>query len=132
MLTAKNYDFSFSGLKTAVLYYLRDNPLTADSYKLKASVARAFSEAALDVLIKKTLRAAESTNAKSILLSGGVAANRSLREALSKAAKTRKLNFLVAEPKYNTDNAVMIAAASYLQHFRGKRNKLEANGSLGI
>ncbi len=131
------YDFSFSGLKTAVLYYLRDNPLTANSSKLQAEVARAFSNAAIDVLVQKTLRAAESAKARSILLSGGVAANRSLRATLQKETKKRGLRFMVAEKKYNTDNAVMIAAAAYLQYLRAPvRNRLKhplkANGSLGI
>ncbi len=127
MLGTKDYDFSFSGLKTAVLYYLRDHKDAEP-----ALVARAFSDAALDVLIQKTIRAGKATGAKAVFLSGGVAANKTLRERLGKEAKKLGMKFLVAEPKYNTDNAVMIAAAGYVTYLRKKRYKLSAKGDLSI
>lgn len=127
MLGQKNYNFSYSGLKTSVLYYLRDNPAAN-----KADVAASFAQAATDVLVKKTLRAVGEHKANSILLSGGVAANKLLRSRLQKEAKKEGLNFLVAERKWNTDNAVMIAAASYINYLRGKKFKLEARGDLEI
>src|SRR3989344_1075325 len=133
---AGEYDFSFSGLKTAVLYYLRDNPRTR-----RADIAACFEQAAVDVLLLKTVRAAKSASAHSIMLSGGVAANQHLRDALKKEKGKIGLRFLVADMRYNTDNAVMIAAAGYIDLLarrsqgaggRKKKYPLTANGALNI
>jgi N6-L-threonylcarbamoyladenine synthase len=147
MLHQKNYDFSYSGLKTAVLYYVRDSfsnlrssasaKASADrqnklSLKLKADVAASFQEAALEVLVAKAKRAVEEYGARSILLSGGVAANRPLREKLGKLSKKLGIRFLVAEFKHNTDNAVMIAVAAYINFLKKKKYPLVANGALNI
>src|SRR5258708_7213874 len=78
MLHDKSYDFSFSGLKTSVLYYLRDHKKAN-----KADVAASFQQAAFDVLVTKTIRAARESDARSVMLSGGVAANRGLRARLA-------------------------------------------------
>ncbi|MGC9968679.1 MAG: tRNA (adenosine(37)-N6)-threonylcarbamoyltransferase complex transferase subunit TsaD [Minisyncoccia bacterium] len=131
MLTDKNYDFSFSGLKTAVLYYLRDMK-RAPSAKEKADVAAGFEQAAVDVLVAKTKRAAQERGAESILLSGGVAANKHLRKALARAAGLVGAGFFVPDFKYNMDNAAMIGAAGYLAHLRKKRFRLAARGDLTI
>jgi N6-L-threonylcarbamoyladenine synthase len=130
MLNQKNYQFSYSGLKTSVLYYLRDHPEAN-----KADIAASFAAAATDVLVLKSMRAVREFGARSILLSGGVAANALLRAKLAKEAKKAKVSFLVADRGYNTDNAVMIGAAAYMNHLRGKRSRpggLEARGQLGI
>lgn len=129
MLSQKNYDFSFSGLKTSVLYYLRDHK----NAKIE-NVAAGFERAAFDVLIGKTLRAAKEFGAKSILVSGGVAANKTLRAEFKKAIKKSKNNFLFFIPdlKFCGDNAAMIAASSYIDYSRKKKYKLEANGNLTI
>lgn len=127
MLNDKNNDFSFSGLKTSVLYHLRDN-LNAK----KEDVAASFQAAAIETLAGKTEKAAKSMRARSIHLSGGVAANQALRQALQKAATRQKTSFLAAEMKFNTDNAVMIGIAGYLAHLRGKKLPLKANGGLNI
>ena len=127
MLNQKNYDFSFSGLKTSVLYHLRDNPA-----EKPADVAASFTAAAIEVLVQKTMRAARGAGARSVMLSGGVAANRDLRKALAPACRRQGSRFLVADMKYNTDNAVMIGAAGYIGFLRKKRYKLEANGALDV
>lgn len=127
LLRDKSYDFSFSGLKTAVLYYLRDHPNAS-----RTNVAASFQQAIVDTLLTKTLRAAVQFRAKSILLSGGVAANKTLRREMQRTAEENGLQFLVANPRYNTDNAVMIAAAGYLAYLRGKKYPLRANGALNI
>ncbi len=127
MVYEKNYDFSYSGLKTSVLYYLRDNPKTE-----KADIATSFQEAALDVLIRKTLRAAREFGAESIVLSGGVASNKPLRQKLNRETKKTGLRFLVAEFKHNTDNAVMIAVAAYINFLKKKKYPLVANGAMNI
>jgi N6-L-threonylcarbamoyladenine synthase len=127
MIHEPGYETSFSGLKTAVRYFLHDNP-----HASKADVARAFSEAATDVLAAKVKRAAEAYKAKSILLSGGVAANEMLRTKLKKTADTLKKKFVVAEREFNTDNATMIAVAAYIAHQEKRVLPLEAHGDLGI
>ena len=111
MLNKQNYEFSFSGLKTSVLYYLRDNPKAN-----KADVAASFQQAVIDVLVKKTVRAAEEYKAKSILLCGGVSANKTLREKLELEAKSYKLKADIFSPEkiYCTDNAAMIGAYALL------------------
>lgn len=127
MLHAKNFDFSFSGLKTSVLYYLRDHT------KAKSTdVAAAFQAAAVEVLIKKTIRAAVEKNAKSVILSGGVAANRLLRETLETECRERKLKFFAPPMNFNTDNAMMIGAAAYINILQKKSYPLTANGNLSL
>ena len=127
MLKEKNYEFSFSGLKTAVLYYLRDNPAAS-----KANVAASFQQAVIDVLVGKTVRAAKEFNVKSILLCGGVSANKALRSALRVAAKKLGTEFFVPDFEYNTDNAAMIAAAAYVQKLRNKKLRLIAQSNLTL
>jgi N6-L-threonylcarbamoyladenine synthase len=124
---AGEFDFSFSGLKTSVLYYLRDNP-KAD----KADVAASFQKAATDVLVAKAVRATKKYETKSIILSGGVAANAFLRENLKNAAKEINLKFLVPPINFNTDNAVMIAAAAYIQYLKKKKHAIRANANLNL
>ncbi|MEK7187969.1 MAG: tRNA (adenosine(37)-N6)-threonylcarbamoyltransferase complex transferase subunit TsaD [Patescibacteria group bacterium] len=140
----KNYEFSYSGLKTSVLYYLRDlspNPHTL-SPKIRADVAASFERAATDVLVHKANRAIKEFGAKSIVLCGGVAANKQLRKKLSGLAKQHKIQLFVPEFKHNTDNAVMIAVAGYMTLLRksakggsasgGKKYPIRANGNMGI
>lgn len=127
MIYDKNYDFSFSGLKTSVLYYLRDNPKAK-----KADVAASFQKAAVDVLVAKAVRAAKEFKTKSIILSGGVAANMFLRKTLENAAREIGRNFLVPPMDFNTDNAVMIAVAAYIQSLRKKKYAIRAQGNLNL
>jgi len=127
MMRDKNYDFSFSGLKTSVLYYLRDNPKAN-----RADVAASFQKAAVDVLVAKTIRAANEFKVKSVILSGGVAANTFLREMLGNAVRKNGWNFLVPPMNFNTDNATMIAAAAYIQHLRKKNHAIRAQANLNL
>lgn len=137
MINSKDYDFSFSGLKTAVLYLIKD--LEKNGYALndfRAAVAAEFQQAVIDVLISKTLKAAENYKVKSILLGGGVAANKNLRERMKKAVKEKLPKVLYHEPRleFTTDNAAMIAAAASF-HLREKKKwpkmEVEANLRLG-
>ena len=123
----KNYEFSFSGLKTSVLYYLRDNP----NAKF-ADVAASFQQAVIDVLVGKTFRAVKEHKAKSILLCGGVAANKALRRVLKLTAKRLGVNFFVSDFEFNTDNAAMIAVAAYFQKLRGRARRLVAQSNLNL
>lgn len=122
------YNFSFSGLKTSVLYYLRDNPKAK-----KTDVAASFQKAVIDTLVKKTIHAAQEHKAKSILLCGGVAANKALRDNLQQATNNLQLDFIVPDFQFNTDNAAMIAAAAYINLLsRKKRLAIGAQGNLTI
>ncbi len=128
MLNQKNYNFSFSGLKTAVLYLLKELGLKAKSFQLKADVCASFQQAVINVLVKKTIKAAkeykvhpvksseEFNRAKSILLSGGVSANKLLRNTLQKEAKKLKLFYSQPDFQYTGDNAAMIALAGYYKY----------------
>jgi N6-L-threonylcarbamoyladenine synthase len=121
MLGASSLDFSFSGVKTAVLYYCRGQdmkgPSKVDSMSKQkiADVAASFQSAVIDVLVKKTQRAAKETGARTVLLGGGVAANNELRRALQQMCDSSKppRNLLCAPKQYCTDNAVMVASLAY-------------------
>ncbi|MDO8442864.1 MAG: tRNA (adenosine(37)-N6)-threonylcarbamoyltransferase complex transferase subunit TsaD [bacterium] len=142
MLNQHNYDFSFSGLKTSVLYYVRDHlPTNAPKWKAdlstvalaKADIAASFQQAAIDVLTKKTMRAAEEFSARSVILCGGVACNKTLRETIKKESERRGLDFFAPEMKFNTDNAAMIGAAAYIHSLAKKRvYKIEADSNLNL
>ncbi len=133
MLHEKNYEFSFSGLKTAVLYYMRDHaPVAVAATPSRADVAASFQEAVLDVLTRKTMRAVREYGAHSVILCGGVAANKALRLRLGRETRKAGCSFLVPLFKYNLDNAAMIGLAGYVTHLRGKKYPLRADGSLGV
>ena len=134
MMYTKDYDFSFSGLKTAVLYKVRE--LKTTNYKLKAEFCYEIQQAIIDVLIHKTLKAARDFGAKSIILGGGVAANEELRRKFNYQLKTKnyQLNFLVPPKNLCTDNAAMVAVAAYFNRKKASRNwkNIKADGNLKI
>ena len=115
MIKAKNFDFSFSGLKTAVLYATKKHPDLLTDIDFKTKVAHEFQQASIDVLISKTLAAAEKYQPKTIMLAGGVSANKELRSQFGEAILERKLavNYIIPDITYAGDNAVMIAVAGY-------------------
>ena len=113
------YDFSYSGLKTAVINYVHTQESKGLEVK-KEDVAASFQHSAIDVLIEKAIKAAEQFNYKTIAISGGVGANGYLREALKKAAESKGFKLILPEKRYCTDNAAMIGAEGYLQY--KKRN----------
>jgi len=127
LLDRDSLDFSFSGIKTAVLYYCRGqdmkgrNRVDSMTGRQIADIAASFQAAVVDVLVEKTRRAAEKINAKTILLGGGVAANKSLRAALRKLCDhPEQSKKLVVSPKqYCTDNAVMVASLAYYKFKAG-------------
>ena len=127
MMHDKSYDFSYSGLKTSVLYYLRDHKEVK-----KEDIAASFQEASLDVLVQKTKRAVQEFAAKSILLSGGVAANKALREKLRVLSLKSNVSFFAPPMDFNTDNAVMIGVAGYMNILRKKNHRITAQGDMRI
>lgn len=124
MLKSNNFDFSFSGLKTAILYKVQK--MTSSEIKKRTpEICRAFQDASIEVLVSKTIKAARKNNARSILLAGGVAANKKLREELKLSAEKSGFNFFVPEFKLCTDNAAMIAVAAY---FMSQKKKPATDG----
>jgi tRNA N6-adenosine threonylcarbamoyltransferase len=120
------YDFSFSGLKTAVLRAVRspEPSPTNSSSDARADLARGFQDAALAVLVAKTAHAVESSGYRRAMIGGGVACNRALASALRERLAGRAV-VSVASPRLNTDNAAMIAAAGAWRLTRGERSGLD-------
>ena len=121
MLDRPGLEFSFSGLKTAVLHAVRGRELTP---QLRADVARAVQEAIVDTLTAKALRALEYTGLNALVVSGGVSANRSLRERLSAAAGSRGARVYYPRIEFSTDNAAMIAVAGLKRLEAGQHDTL--------
>ena len=132
MMKDKNYDFSFSGLKTSVLYYIRDHKEQSRNKHFVEDVAASFQAAAVETLAHKTARAVQEFKAQSIILAGGVAANRSLRETLERTSKKLGVHFFAPPMAYNTDNAAMIAAAAYIQTLKKKNHRITAQANLTL
>ncbi len=131
IINEKNYDWSFSGLKTAVLNEVKDRKLNKEE---KQKIAAEVQEAIVDVLIKKTLRAVQEYQPKSLLLGGGVAANTRLKEKFEIAISEHvsDTNFFVPPPKLCTDNAAYIASFAHFNHSPVPWEKINANPQLTI
>ena len=113
------YDFSYSGLKTAVINYMHTAEQKGEEIN-KADVAKSFQCAAIDVLIDKAFAAIKETGCKTLAVSGGVGANGYLREELKTRCEKEKVKLVLPSKRYCTDNAAMIGAEGYLQYL--KRN----------
>ncbi len=124
MMYSKDYDFSFSGLKTAVLYAFQKASKNQKASKLyKELMAKEIQEAIIDVLIKKTLRAVAAYQAKSVMLGGGVTANNELQKRLLYKLKKLdpKINFFSPAKKLCTDNGAMVGATGYFNLLKSKK-----------
>ena len=136
MIGAKNYNFSFSGLKTAVLYKIRE--MGELNEEMKAEMCHEFQQAAIDVLISKTIRAAKEYKARTIVLGGGVAANSELRKQLAKKIEKELplSTFYFPLSNFAGDNAAMIALTAYFRWLKQKKpafsRALRANGNLKL
>ena len=120
------YDFSFSGLKSAVLNYL--NSCEMKGIKInQADVAASFQKAVIDVLVGHSMDAIKDFDLKKFAIAGGVASNSSLRAAFEEACKQKGLTFYHPSPVYCTDNAAMIGVAGYYEYIRGIRHGWELN-----
>jgi N6-L-threonylcarbamoyladenine synthase len=129
MIHSKDYDFSFSGLKTAVLYMIRDGGKLTKQFKAK--IAREFEDAAIEVLVAKTARAVQEYKVQTLIIGGGVSANTHLQETLKNKLKDTKLYF--PTKGLSTDNALMIAIAGYFQsQKKNSRMPMKANGNLKL
>ena len=114
MMHSKDFDFSFSGLKTAVLTLVKKQPELTDT--IKANIAASFQESITEVLIYKTLKAMDSLNLNQIVVSGGVGANKQLREKLTNSSQKNNFQLFFPSLEFCTDNGAMIALAGYLRH----------------
>jgi N6-L-threonylcarbamoyladenine synthase len=117
------YDFSFSGLKTAVLNAVKGSDLETD----RGAIARAFQDALVDTLVEKTVRAAREFGRDRVVLGGGVACNTSLVHAMRERFATRGVQVFAPSPRLATDNAAMIARAGLFHLERGERSTLDLN-----
>ena len=120
------YDFSFSGLKSAVLNYLHHAEQLGEEIN-RADVAASFQAAVVDVLVDKTLQATKEYGIDKIALAGGVASNSALRAGMEAACKKAGKTLFFPSPIYCTDNAAMIGAAAYYEYKKGVRHGLDLN-----
>ncbi len=136
MLNTKDFDFSFSGLKTAVLYLIKKIPDLND--KIKAEIAREFEDATVEVLVSKTLKAIKKYKIKTFIVAGGVAANKRLKKTFEEKIDKKETDLLFPTKELSTDNSVMIALAGYFQYLNKKRpfgsarGKIKAQGNLEL
>lgn len=125
MMDSGDFAFSFSGLKTSLLYLL---PKLGDTVQAQLpDLCASFQEAIVEVLVEKTLRAAKKHRQKCISVSGGVSCNHRLREAFKQRCEKAGIELLLAEPSHTTDNAAMISYAAVQQWKRGKTSPLTAD-----
>jgi len=138
MIYQKNYDFSFSGLKTAVLYDFKNRPSKVRKSKIYIpEMTKEVQQAVIDVLIYKTLKVAKNFKARVIILGGGVAANRELRKQFQKRIKKElpNIQYLISNIQFCTDNAAMVGVAGYFHYLKGEKynlEKIKANANLKI
>ena len=142
MMFTKDYDFSFSGLKTAVLYLIRDlkekNPNILNDSKIKQQIAKEFEDATIEVLVHKTIKAIKKYKIKTLIVGGGVSANKYLQEQLKIKIKKEKLKTKIHFPSRDLtgDNALMIAVAGYFQYknkkYTTRLETIKAQGNLSL
>lgn len=120
------YDFSFSGLKSAVLNYLNSCQMKGENYS-QADVAASFQKAVVDVLVEHSLRAVKKYGYHKFAIAGGVASNSSLRGAFERECATANIEFYHPSPIFCTDNAAMIGVAGYYEYLKGVRSGNDLN-----
>ena len=120
------YDFSFSGLKSAVLNYINGCKMKGETFD-PADLAASFQKAVVEVLVGNSMRAVEKLGMKKFAIAGGVASNSALREAMEEACEKRGMKFYRPSPIYCTDNAAMIGAAAYYEYLAGTRSGWDLN-----
>lgn len=125
------YDFSFSGVKSAVLNYINSCKMKGESYS-EADIAASFQQAVVDVLVEHTMAAAKDYAIDKVAIAGGVACNSGLREGMRNACEKQGYSFYLPTPLLCTDNAAMIGAAGYYDYRNGVRHGLDLNAVPGL
>ena len=125
-LDDKSYNFSFSGIKSAVVNLVHNENQRGNNIRVN-DVCTSFQERVIHILVKKTRRALREYNVKNLIIAGGVAANQALREELQKMSIEENINFTFPEIKYCTDNGAMIGAAAYYAYKKGITSDLTLN-----
>ncbi len=125
-MISDGFNFSFSGLKSAVLNYLNKKQMMNEEIS-KENVAASFQKALVDVLVKKSLQACREYNYRKLVLAGGVSCNSFLRSEIKAACTREGIGLYVPEPVFCTDNAAMIAACGYYEYIKGTRHGLDLN-----
>ena len=125
------YDFSFSGVKSAVLNYINGCKMKGIEYS-QADIAASFQEAVVDVLVQHTMLAAKNYNISKIAMAGGVASNKGLRAKMRTECEKRGYSLYYPDPVFCTDNAAMIGAAGYYEYRNGVRSGLDLNAVPGL
>ncbi len=120
------YDFSFSGMKSAVLNYINGCRMKGEEFS-QADVAASFQKAVTDVLVDNAMHAVEEYHIDKFAIAGGVASNSALRAAMKEACERRGVKFYYPSPVYCTDNAAMIGAAAYYEYINGTRHGWDLN-----
>lgn len=120
-------DYSFSGIKTSLLYFVRDEMAKDPEFmeKNKEDICAGFQKALIDILMDKLIKAAKQTGIKEITIGGGVSANSGLRSRIVEEGRRRGWNTYLPEFKFTTDNAAMIAIAGYFHYLHGERASLD-------
>ena len=125
-LDDNTFDFSFSGLKSAVIN-LKHNEIQRGNEINKTNLATSFQNRVVEILTKKTLKALKKYNVHNLIVAGGVSANKGLRESLKNMCLKNGIDLTVPEIKYCTDNAAMIGAAGYFAYKLGRRADISLN-----
>ena len=120
------YDFSFSGLKSAVLNYINHAKMMGEEIHVP-DLAASFQNAVVEVLVSRTIEAAKQHGYKRVAIAGGVASNSALRAGMEKACKEAGIQFFHPSPIFCTDNAAMIGAAAYYEYKKGARAGWDLN-----
>lgn len=120
------YDFSFSGVKSAVLNYINQNKMQGKDIS-NADLAASFQQSVVDVLVRNTMQAAKDYHMDKVAIAGGVASNGTLRAAMKDACEKRNLKFYHPSPIFCTDNAAMIGVAAYYEYKKGTRHGWDLN-----
>jgi len=130
-LNDNTYNFSFSGLKSAVINLAHNETQRGNEIR-KKDLATSFQNTVVEIITKKTMKALHDKNVTNLIVAGGVAANKGIREKLTELCEKENIHYTFPDIKYCTDNATMIAASGYYAYINGQTSNLELNGKSSL